>query len=110
MRSLPPVSSQPDAALHKGEIKMSSSTEDHPLIAEARLSAPELEGKGRDEFYQKASIELALLAPQQRTAVIQQVSKALHDDESTDLRKKAQLVALKRHLNITDATLKRAGR
>jgi hypothetical protein len=83
------------------------SNEDHKILKDARKWAPDLP-EGRDAFYEAASINSALLPPDQRLALIEYIDSVAADEGN--LRGVSQLLALKRKLTEADAKLKRAGR
>ncbi len=81
--------------------------EDHKILKDARKWAPDLP-EGRDNFYEAASINSAMLPPDQRMALIDYIDSEMAGEEN--LRNSSQLLALKRKLQEADAKLKRAGR
>ena len=84
------------------------SNEDHPELQKARQLIPDLP-EGRDVLYEAIAVTSATLSPEQRMAFLQRVDQEILADESP-LRQKAQLMAMRRHLQDTDKMLRRAKR
>jgi len=83
-------------------------TDDHPILKRMKDHAS-MHSAGRDQVYERASVEMALLSPEQRLGYLEHVSGLIAADEGS-LRERSQLVALRRHLQDTDEKLRLAGR
>lgn len=73
--------------------------DDHPILKAARNHAPDLP-EDRGALYEAAAVNSAMLQPQERVVLIEQIERELQGDEGS-LRERAQLLALRRR--VTDA-------
>ena len=84
------------------------SDQDHPILRYVRKHAPNVP-EGRDQLYEATNVELAFYPASTRVELIQNIEGAIAADEG-NLRERAQLLALHRHMSDTHERLLRAKR